>query len=127
MGRISEKRQYNSTAVGFPIRYDQRANENGHLSGFSLASVRARMRVYENFQPFSLERSLQSLPNFLDGIWFFLCSCFDSVRILRRYCVDIAWIVYSCALRIVCGSLGSHLQGCAADFVVWLDNVKPRS
>lgn len=110
MRRICLKRQYNSTAVGFPIRNDQRAFVNRLFSAFVLAGTRTRSRVYEKIHPFSLVRSWGSLSNFLHRACIILLCCRDDAGIVQKCCRDIAWIVLHCLLWFACGSLGNHLQ-----------------
>lgn len=110
MRRICLKRQYNSTAVGFPIRNDQKAFVNRYFSAFVLAGTRTRSRVYEKIQPFFLVRSWDSLSNFLHRACIILLYSRDDAGIVQRCCRDIAWIVIHCSLWFASGLLGSHLQ-----------------
>ena len=110
MRRNCLKRQYNSTAVGFPIRNDQSASVNRHISAIVLAGTRTRSRVYEKIHPFSLVRSWNSLSNFLHRACIILLECRDDAGIVQRCIRDIAWIVINCLLWFACGLLVSHLQ-----------------
>ena len=110
MRRNCLKRQYNSTAVGFPIRNDQRAFVNRYFSAFVLAGTRTRSRVYEKIHPFYLVRSWDSLSYFLHRACIILLDCRDDAGIVQRCIRDIAWVVINCLLWFACGLLGNHLQ-----------------